>query len=203
MDHYTAKYFLKKIRRNLTLFISLCVIAVVSVIILVQSLVTRTSLTPSLTTDLTSPTPLMTSLPLSLATPSELNTLQPPAPALPVQYQVQPGDSLWHIADAFYGSGFKTEELTATNKLTDPDELQVGQIILIPSLETDQTVPIITSDVPTQPDVYQVQSGDSLWKIAEQQLGSGYKWVDLYRLNQQSVGSNPNLIYPNSRLRLR
>lgn len=41
---------------------------------------------------------------------------------------------------------------------------------------------------------YTVTEGDSLWKIAKKQLGSGYKWSDIYQANKDSV-KDPNLIY--------
>jgi flagellar protein FlgJ len=45
-----------------------------------------------------------------------------------------------------------------------------------------------------------VKKGQSLWKIAEQILGSGAKWRDIYELNK-AVIKNPNLIYPGQILR--
>ena len=43
---------------------------------------------------------------------------------------------------------------------------------------------------------YTVKSGDSLWRIAQKQLGSGTRWREIYDLNKSTIGSNPNLIYP-------
>jgi two-component SAPR family response regulator/LysM repeat protein len=49
---------------------------------------------------------------------------------------------------------------------------------------------------------YRVQPGDSLWRIAERELGSGFQWREIYRLNEgrryadgRSL-TNPHLIYP-------
>lgn len=41
---------------------------------------------------------------------------------------------------------------------------------------------------------YTVQKGDSLWKIAKQQLGSGHRWAEIYEANKDTI-KNPNLIY--------
>ena len=49
---------------------------------------------------------------------------------------------------------------------------------------------------PAAAKTYTVKSGDSLWKIAQKQLGDGTRWREIYELNQDIVGGNPNLIYP-------
>ena len=38
---------------------------------------------------------------------------------------------------------------------------------------------------------YAIQKGDSLWKIAEKELGSGHRWKYLYELNKDRI-KNPN-----------
>ncbi len=38
---------------------------------------------------------------------------------------------------------------------------------------------------------YVIQQGDTLWKIAEKQLGNGYRWKYLYQLNKDVI-KNPN-----------
>ena len=53
-----------------------------------------------------------------------------------------------------------------------------------------------TSDNAPQGKIYTVVSGDSLWKIAATQLGSGSRWNEIYNLNKSVIGGNPNLIYP-------
>lgn len=41
---------------------------------------------------------------------------------------------------------------------------------------------------------YTVENRDTLWDIAAEQLGSGYKWTDLYKANRDTI-KNPDLIY--------
>lgn len=48
---------------------------------------------------------------------------------------------------------------------------------------------------------YTVKKGDSLWKIASQQLGSGYKWKDIYEANKSTI-KNPNMIYVGQKLNI-
>ena len=50
-------------------------------------------------------------------------------------------------------------------------------------------------------DDYIVQPGDSLWKIAQEQLGNGNRWGDVYEANSGQI-SNPRLIYPGQILEL-
>jgi DNA-binding SARP family transcriptional activator/LysM repeat protein len=49
---------------------------------------------------------------------------------------------------------------------------------------------------------YRVRAGDSLWRIAERELGSGFRWREIYRLNKEATFpdggrlTNPHLIRP-------
>ena len=47
------------------------------------------------------------------------------------------------------------------------------------------------------PTTYQVQRGDSLWKIAENFYLSGYNWVDIAQANNLT---NPNVLYVGQKL---
>ena len=47
-----------------------------------------------------------------------------------------------------------------------------------------------------------VQHGDNLWNIAKDQLGSGQRWTEIYDLNKDAIGSNPDLIYSGTDLKL-
>jgi len=76
---------------------------------------------------------------------------------------------------------------------------------------TDQVIeeaePTIISDklkiVPVDADgIYTIQEGDCLWNIAQEKLGDATRWVEIYELNKDVIGSNPNLIHPNVILQL-
>ncbi|NLF00556.1 MAG: LysM peptidoglycan-binding domain-containing protein [Anaerolineales bacterium] len=49
--------------------------------------------------------------------------------------------------------------------------------------------------------VYVVKSGDSLSKIAKEQLGDAKRWPEIFELNKDKI-KNPNLIYPGQELTL-
>ena len=48
---------------------------------------------------------------------------------------------------------------------------------------------------------YTVQSGDTLWAIAEAQYGDGSKYMQIFEANQPML-QNPDLIYPGQSLRI-
>ncbi|MBC3798020.1 LysM peptidoglycan-binding domain-containing protein [Acetobacterium tundrae] len=61
----------------------------------------------------------------------------------------------------------------------------------------------VPDERPTAPDppaeqksTYTVVSGDCLWDIAGAQLGDPTRWPEIYDLNRDVIGDDPNLIYP-------
>lgn len=50
------------------------------------------------------------------------------------------------------------------------------------------------------PKTYVVIPGDTLWKIAQRTLGNGDRWPEIYETNKQTIGKNPDLIYPGQKL---
>lgn len=132
-------------------------------------------------------------------------------------YTVQPGDSLASIAKKMYGPeiGNKKDTVKKLYKenskiLKSPDHIVVGQKLKIPQLisahplETDSSsllakVRSITKNGLTtlkntvtpdpQPRAYTVKSGDTLWKIAEKQLGNGERYHEIVDLNSDRIDS--------------
>jgi nucleoid-associated protein YgaU len=49
--------------------------------------------------------------------------------------------------------------------------------------------------------VYVVKSGDSLSKIAKQELGDASRWPEIYEANKDQI-KDPNLIHPGQELKL-
>jgi nucleoid-associated protein YgaU len=49
---------------------------------------------------------------------------------------------------------------------------------------------------------YTVDSGDNLSAIAKQELGDANRWREIYELNKDVIGDNPDLIQPGMELKL-
>ncbi|MBI4058671.1 LysM peptidoglycan-binding domain-containing protein [Candidatus Microgenomates bacterium] len=130
--------------------------------------------------------------------------------SLPAEYSVTQGDSLWKIAQKYYGSGYNWVDIATANKLTNPNVISAGQKLTIPKVEaavaTPQTSTVTASTnekvaSPISSETYKVVKGDSLWNIAVRAYGDGYQWTKIYQENKTMV-KNPNLIYPDQEFKL-
>lgn len=122
-------------------------------------------------------------------------------------YTVQRGDTLWSISVKKYGAGDSYSRISQANKLSNPSQIYVGQKLVLPAKTSDGQIASGVSidhgdNAATTAEKYTIVRGDSLWKIAEQELGDAYRWTEIYELNRSTVGSNPDLIYPDVSLRL-
>ncbi len=69
-----------------------------------------------------------------------------------------------------------------------------------PAAPSTDIAPALSAE--TVPATYTVMRGDHLWGIAERFLGDGFRWVEIWKLNEQRtmtdgrVFFDPNLIYP-------
>ncbi len=97
-----------------------------------------------------------------------------------VIYTVKPGDTLYSISKRY---GLPFEVLARFNGIREPNNIAVGQEIRIP--------------VGPTPNFYTVRSGDTLYVLANR---FGTTVDDLVQLNEIS---DPSLIYPGQRLRIR
>lgn len=88
---------------------------------------------------------------------------------------VKPGESLWQISN-FYG--VPINETISANKLPNPNQLLVGQAII----------------VPIEGVYYTVRAGDSLWSIAQNHN------TTVEAITRVNNISNPNVIYPGLRI---
>jgi len=57
-------------------------------------------------------------------------------------------------------------------------------------------------ELPTKVKTYTVDRGDNLSAIAKQELGDANRWREIYELNKDVIGDNPDLIQPGMELKL-
>lgn len=109
-------------------------------------------------------------------------------------HTVVAGETLWSIAEKYYGSGFNWVDISNANNLDNPGAIETGQKLTIP----DVTPELATAVKPASETnaisgaTYEVVRGDSLWKIAVRAYGDGYRWVEIARENNLV---NPGLIH--------
>ncbi|MCL4383880.1 LysM peptidoglycan-binding domain-containing protein [Patescibacteria group bacterium] len=125
-------------------------------------------------------------------------TVKPEKEAVPggesKTYEVKKGDSLWKIATAELGSGYRWVEIQKLNKLRQPGQLAVGQKLTLPAEEKQ---PVITHKAvpnPIEGNEYTVVKGDHLSRIALRAYGDSFAWPRIYEANKKLI-SNPNLIF--------
>lgn len=104
-----------------------------------------------------------------------------PAPARANIVTVQSGDSLWKIATEQLGNGLRWHELLSVNPgIRNPDHIEAGsQIVLPTSVSTQRTST-----------KYTVRKGDSLWSIAQAQLGHATSWSCIAQANPSILDAN-------------
>lgn len=56
----------------------------------------------------------------------------PPPPPAPRTYTVVSGDTLWAIAERFYGDGNRYHDIANASGISNPDLIQPGQVVTIP-----------------------------------------------------------------------
>lgn len=127
----------------------------------------------------------------------------------PTTHTVQKGEDLWKISEKYYQSGYGWTYIAKENNLESPYILSEGQNLVIPSVELEfltlsdndesvnsdrgDEISEILSKEEISGSTYTVVKGDTLWNIAVQAYGDGYKWVDIAKENNLI---NPDLIHP-------
>lgn len=112
-----------------------------------------------------------------------------PDPSEETVHVVEPGDSLWSIAESVYGDGQLWTKIAQENEdlvQGTSDLIQVGWRLKIPPLDPAQPQ-APAADVVVEP-------GDSLWSIAEKEMGDGAQWPQIFHANP--LITDPGLIQP-------
>ena len=126
-----------------------------------------------------------------------------------IQYTVQPGDTLWTIAERFYGTGFEYGRLVRANagrpmpdgsRFTRTGVIQPGWTILAPL--PSEAIEEVDGQI-----YYVVEDEDTLRGVAARLLGDEEAWVQIFEANRDAarlpngrVLTRPDLIWPGLRL---
>ncbi|MEI2672337.1 MAG: LysM peptidoglycan-binding domain-containing protein [Marmoricola sp.] len=120
-----------------------------------------------------------------------------PAPATE-SYTTRAHDSLWKIAEAHLGDGTRFTEIVDLNPDLFPDGpgfLTAGTVLQLPASEASAAV-----DPEDSP--YVVEPGDTLWDIADEELGDPTRYDEIFEASDDIVQpdgrtlTDPDLIYP-------
>lgn len=142
----------------------------------------------------------------------------------PHTYTVQPNDNYWKISEKVYGTGAYFQALAEQNRKKIPDEsrLRPGDTISIPPVgelekkyadlcpkpshrdTTRRQLATVSTVTPASQvgggRVYVVQEGDNLYDIARWELGKVTRWPEIYDLNRDALGNDPDHLTPGMRL---
>jgi nucleoid-associated protein YgaU len=143
----------------------------------------------------------------------------------PHLYTVQPNDNYWKISEKVYGTGAYFQALAEHNRKKIPDEnrLRPGDTVSIPPVgdlekkyadlcpkpshrdTTRRQLATASTISPASQQlgggrVYVVQEGDNLYDIARWELGKVTRWPEIYDLNREALGSDPDHLTPGMRL---
>jgi len=157
------------------------------------------------------------SVSVSVSTPVLAEQLDTPAPAAAVDdvqeaaaatYTVQPGDSLWAIAETALGDGNRYPEIIDLNHdrpqpggytVGQRDGIDPGMVLELPT--GAGPIAAATGYQAVEHEVI-VESGDTLWGIAVEALGAGDRYPEIFEASRGIVQpdgrqlSDPDLINP-------
>lgn len=131
---------------------------------------------------------------------------------------VRPAESLWQIAESELGNGERYTDIVDLNEgrtMTDgsvfhaDEPVKPGWTLLLPAAPAAPGVHASQHGPATQlagtrqeaDDSYTVEPGDYLSKIAQDELGDGNRWTELYNANRDQI-RDPDLIHPGQQLAL-
>ncbi|MCI1747219.1 MAG: LysM peptidoglycan-binding domain-containing protein [Acidipropionibacterium sp.] len=126
------------------------------------------------------------------------------------QHLVGPTDSLWSVAESWYGEGTAWRRIVAANPGLDPSNLPVGQVIVLPGVQPrGETPPAAPGALPATGDSGEegengedrakteeaggvrktvvVRAGDTLSGLARSHLGDAERWPEIWEFNRDLI----------------
>lgn len=178
-----------------SLIIVICAVVIVVLGIVLLLLGVFGGKTPSADETISVPIPVAEN---PLITPTVSTPFTPTNPSITTfsqpeseTYTVKKGDTLWKIAKAKYGDGSKYKIIEEANKdkLSDAAKLKIGMVLLIPKLESGNSV---TTPIETpKPSVkyHTVKKGDSLKKLALRYYQDSSKSNLIFEANRDKLAT--------------
>jgi len=84
-----------------------------------------------------------------------------------IQHVVEAGDTFWRLSQAY---GVSLQNIVDANPGVNPQNLQIGSILCIPTVQTTPTLPTTPSNPVFCPEgafSYTVQDGDTFWRLSQ------------------------------------
>lgn len=117
----------------------------------------------------------------------------------PMDYTVRPGDTYSSIAIKMYGAEQYWLEIAAANPFVNPDKLQVGQVIRLPSPDevmasrASKPEPAAVAAAKNNGlETHVVQPGETLTQIAQQHYHDAGLWRVIFDANRDAIGPTPD-----------
>jgi nucleoid-associated protein YgaU len=102
------------------------------------------------------------------------------------KHTVAPGETLLDIAQKH---GASLLQLVSVNRDMGLGKLQSGQQLELPEVSVAASTRLDIQDACHDVSNYTVKPGDSLWRIAERELGEATRWPEIYDQNREAIDS--------------
>lgn len=116
------------------------------------------------------------------------------------RYRIRDGDTLFEIAVAHYGDSTYVQDILRANpKIVRADQIRIGQEITLPPRRGETPSGDAVSDLP---EIYVVQRGDTLIRIASKHYGDAAMHRKIFEVNRDILSSVDAVLREGMRLRL-
>lgn len=135
--------------------------------------------------------------------PAPTPTFKPVVPPELVEHIVTKGETIWTLAQRYFGDRDLGMVIARANPKVDPQKLRVGMTLLIPKDPRNiQGTPVGEKPAPVEPTTvqYTVQAGDTLSEIAAQLYGKSSLWTRIRDANRHQINEDGTNLRPGMKL---